>query len=289
MQEQKTPLEHITLQSNGLTFEALAAGPRDGELVLLLHGFPQFADAWSGLMGSLAKSGFRAVAVNQRGYAPGARPAAVEAYAMRELVADVIGFAEALGAERFHLAGHDWGGAVAWAVAGHFPKRLLSLTVLSTPHLDAFAHALTHDAEQMRKSLYMALFKAPGHVAEMTFLAFDAKVLRGVYQNKVPAEQVERNVERLREHGALTAALNWYRANTFAGGLGTIRVPTLYLWGDQDMALGETAALATAAHVEAPYRFARLAGASHWLLEEVPEQVRSLVTAHLQANAHMPG
>lgn len=276
--------EQFTLRVNGLGFEALAAGPTNGELVLLLHGFPQFADAWTGLMKHLAESGFRAVAVSQRGYSAGARPAEAEAYALDRLVADVLGFADALGKKRFHLVGHDWGGAVAWLVAAHFPARLRSLTVLSTPHLQAFAEALAQDADQKRKSLYMVLFRAPGHVAEKVFLAFDAKMLRSVYQGKVPPAQVERNVERLREDGALTAALNWYRANDLQGGLGAIRVPTLYVWGNNDTALGETAALATERYVEGTYRFVRLEGASHWLLEHVPEQVQSNVLEHLQAN-----
>ena len=278
-------MHSFDLKVNGFVFEALASGPEDGELVLLLHGFPQFADAWTRVMERLAGSGFRAVAVSQRGYSPGARPGATEAYAMRELVTDAMGFADALGAERFHLAGHDWGGAVAWVAAAQHAARLRSLTVLSTPHLDAFAKALANNADQKLKSAYMALFRAPGHLAETTLLAFDAKALRGAYQGKVPPDEVERNVQRLQRDGALTAALNWYRANAFQGGLGSIRVPTLYVWSDKDVALGEAAALDTGSYVEAPYRFVRLAGVSHWVLDEAPEQVSSLMLEHLRANA----
>ena len=234
-------MHSFDLKVNGFVFGALASGPADGELVLLLHGFPQFADAWIGVMERLAGSGFRAVAVSQRGYSPGARPGATEAYAMRELVTDAMGFADALGAERFHLAGHDWGGAVAWVAAAQH--------------------------------------------AETTLLAFDAKALRGAYQGKVPPDEVERNVQHLQGDGALTAALNWYRANAFQGGLGSIRVPTLYVWSDKDVALGEAAALDTGSYVEAPYRFVRLAGVSHWVLDEAPEQVSSLMLEHFRANA----
>ena len=278
-------IEQLRLSASGLEFEALAAGPGTGELVLLLHGFPQFADSWAGVMMPLAVNGFRVVAVSQRGYSTRARPEAVEAYALSELVADVLGFADALGTERVHLAGHDWGGAVAWAVAAQHPARLKSLTVLSTPHLDAFAKALANDGDQKLKSAYMTLFRAPGHLAEKTLLAFDAKLLRGSYQGKPPVAQIERNVERLQAKGALTAALNWYRANTFAVGLGPVKVPALYVWSDKDIALGEAAALDTGSYVDAPYRFVRLTGVSHWMVDEAPDQVSSLMLEHLRANA----
>ncbi len=275
----------FSLSVRGLQFDALGAGPEGGDLVLLLHGFPQFADSWAGVMMPLATGGFRVVAVSQRGYSPEARPLEVEAYALREFVEDVLGFADALGAERFHLVGHDWGGAVAWAVAAQHPGRLRSLAVLSTPHLDAFAKALAHNADQKVKSAYMALFRAPGHAAEKMLLAFDAKVLRGIYQGKPPSAQVERNVQRLQQDGALTAALNWYRANTFELGLGPVKVPTTYLWGDKDIALGEAAAMDTRTYVQAEYRFVRLTGVSHWMVDEVPEQVSRLLLEHLRANA----
>ena len=278
-------IRQLQLPVRGLTFDALAAGPEDGELVLLLHGFPQFADSWAGVMEALAGSGFRAVAVDQRGYPRGARPKAVADYAMKELVADVLGFADALGADRFHLAGHDWGGAVAWAAAAQHPARLRSLTALSTPHLDAFAKSLAGDADQKKKSMYMVLFRAPLHAAETMFLAFNAKMLRSVYQGKVSAAEVARNAQRLQEDGALTAALNWYRANTFEAGLGPVRVPTMYVWGDADTALGESAALDTGNYVDAPYRFVRMEGASHWLLDERAEAVGGLLLEQVRANA----
>ncbi|MGH9248466.1 MAG: alpha/beta fold hydrolase, partial [Acidimicrobiales bacterium] len=119
------------------TFDALADGPEDGELVLLLHGFPQTSAAWRDQVAALAAAGYRAVAPDQRGYSPRARPTELAAYAMPELVGDVIGFADVLGAERFHLVGHDWGGAVAWQVAGRHPERLHTLAAVSTPHPEA--------------------------------------------------------------------------------------------------------------------------------------------------------
>lgn len=270
------------LEVNGLHFRTLSAGPEGGALVLLLHGFPQFADSWTEAMQALAAAGYRAVAFDQRGYSPGARPAAVEAYNVAHLCADALGVATALGAERFHLVGHDWGGLLAWLLAAQHPERLHSVAVLSTPHADAFLHALHTDPEQMWKSKYIALFKAPGHVAESLLLADDARRLREAYQGKVPAAQMDDNVRRLSEQGALTAALNWYRALPLSMKTGKVRVPTLYVWGDQDMALGVTAAADTGRFVEAPYRLERLAGRSHWLLEDAAEQVIPLLVEHVK-------
>ena len=172
---------------------------------------------------------------------------------------------------------------MAWAVAAAHPDRLKTLTVLATPHLDAFAKALAEDADQKRKSLYMLLFRAPGHAAEKMFLAFDAKVLRGVYQGKVPAAEVEQNVRRFQEKATLTCALNWYRANEFEGGLGPVTVPALYVWGDKDMALGEVAAEGTGIYVTGRYRFVRLSGCSHWVLEEEAAEVSRVMLEHLRA------
>lgn len=275
-------MERISLTVSGFEFDGLSAGPKNGDLVLFLHGFPQFADSWTPVLEATGSQGFHAVAVDQRGYSPGARPESVESYKLSELVADALGFASALGATRFHLVGHDWGGAVAWAVAALHPERLLTVTVLSTPHLNAFSAALQGDLGQQAKSAYMQLFRAPGHAAEKLLLAGHAMALRAAYMGKVPEAEVEANVRRMAQGGTLTAALNWYRAMNFGSPLGEIHVPALYLWGEKDQALGKTAALGTAKFCKGPYRFEALAGRSHWLLEECPEEIATLVLEHLR-------
>lgn len=187
------------------------------------------------------------------------------------------------GPSAFHLVGHDWGAVLAWMVAGASPQRVRSLTALAVPHPDAFFEAVRSDPDQMWKSKYIALFKMPGQVAEKLFLADGAKRLGAVYEGKISPEQVTANLRRLSEPAALTAALNWYRALSLSPAkTGQIRVPTLYVWGDRDRALGEVAALATKNYVDAPYTFERIAGGSHWLLEEVPERIAPLVLQHLR-------
>ncbi|MGC1870664.1 MAG: alpha/beta hydrolase [Acidobacteriaceae bacterium] len=257
--------------------------------MLLLHGFPQFADIWSKLMLSLAAVGFRTIASDQRGYSAGARPSETESYDVTHLIADVLALADSLGVASFHLIGHDWGGFLAWKIAADHPDRVRTLSVLSTPHVDAFLDTVKRDPDQKARSQYIEFFRMPGHVAESFFLADDAKRLREVYQAKVSESQVSSNVRRLSEPGALTSVLNWYRGLDLDARIGKVRVPTLYIWGNQDRSLGKTAALVTAHYIDAPYQFEVLDGYGHWLLEEAPEKISMLIQNHLRAygsNAH---
>ncbi|MBV6701720.1 alpha/beta fold hydrolase [Kitasatospora aureofaciens] len=265
------------------TFDALAAGPADGELVLLLHGFPEFADCWTAELTALAAAGYRAVAVDQRGYSPDARPENVTEYAVELLVADVLGFADTLGAPRFHLVAHDWGGLVAWALATAHPERLHSLAVLATPHPEALHEAMNNGSDQRERSQYVRYFRLPGQVAEQALLADGAARLRALYRGAPAAELVESNVRRLAEPGALTAGINWYRAvnEELRVPAGEITVRTLFVWGTDDIALGRDAAELTAKHVSAPYRFVALEGATHWLPEADADRIVPLLLAHL--------
>lgn len=264
-------------------FTARACGPVAGELVVLLHGFPQTSWSWRHQLVALGAAGYRAVAPDQRGYSPGARPTEVTRYASHALVADVLAIADELGGHAFHLVGHDWGAAVAWQVAGRHPQRLRTLTVLSVPHPVAFAEALRHpDGDQAARSSYFELFRSDE--AADAFLADGAALLRGIFGPLEPAE-VEPYVAVLTEPGAMQAALNWYRAAdvTLVEGLGPITTPTLFIWSTEDTALGRVGAEATAAHVEGPYRFEVLEGVSHWIAEEAPRRTNELLLEHLRA------
>lgn len=275
-----------------LSFTAHAAGPPDGRLVLLLHGFPQTSFQWRHQMAALAAAGHRAVAFDQRGYSAGARPDGVEHYRLDHLVADVLAVADQLGAHQVDLVGHDWGGAVAWSVAARYPQRVRTLGVVSMPHPAAFASALLGgDPEQERKSAYIEVLRADG-VAEQALLAGDGAGLRQVLAatGHPDPDGAEPSVRALSEPGALTAALNWYRAVTpadaaaWVGGGSRVGVPTLYVWGDADAALGRVAAEGTASFVDGPYRFEVLEGVGHWVPEEVPDELSRLLLEHLAAH-----
>lgn len=277
------PFDHLEIQAGPHTYDALACGPADGEFVLLLHGWPEFADSWSAVLTALGAAGYRAVAVDQRGYSPRARPPRIADYAVPELVADALAFADSQGAGRFHLVSHDWGGMVAWALAGAHPERLKSLTVLATPHPDALNRAAAEDPTQHHMLDYVRFFRRDDGAAEAALLADDAARLRAAYGGKVPAALVDDNVRRLSAPGALTATLNWYRApeSVISVPAGRITVPTLFLWGSEDVALGRGAAESTGEWVDGPYRFEALEGASHWLPEEAPGLVMPPILAHL--------
>ncbi|GAB3072690.1 alpha/beta fold hydrolase [Pedococcus soli] len=270
------------LRRDGLVFDVTETGPSDGEVVVLLHGWPQDRSAWHAVADRLATAGLRVLAPDQRGYSPGARPRAVAAYRMSQLVADVLALVDASGADRVHLVGHDWGGAVAWAFAERHPERLTGLTVVSTPHHRAMAWALRHGG-QARKSWYMLAFQLP-LLPEAVLRRRLPDVLR---RSGLPAEHVTRYVARFREPGAARGGLAWYRAlrprpaalarrRPSRPAPGPIQVPTTYLWGRRDPALGRAAAERTALWVGADYRFVELE-AGHWLPETHPGDVAAAV------------
>ena len=274
--------------------------------VLFLHGYPNSRHSWAELLGPLGASGYRAIAPDQRGYSPGARPGDTASYHVDEIVNDAVGLADSLGIGRFHLVGHDWGGQVAWLTAIRHPERLHSLTVLSRPHPAAFAEALAHDPKQAHRSRHHKAFQDPGMAARL--LAEDGASIRNtlcfenasglfggeddgretVPKRRMSDEMAARHLSVLGTEAAMDAALNWYRA-AFAGGstlaradLPAVTVPTLYIWGDEDMSVGRAAAEGTARHVDAPYEFVAVEGAGHFLAEEVPQRVLAALLPHLE-------
>ncbi|MBX3314228.1 MAG: alpha/beta hydrolase [Actinobacteria bacterium] len=269
------------------TFDAVVDGPPDGDPVLLLHGFPQSAACWRRVQPELAAAGYRVVAPDLRGYSPDARPPEAEAYRMEELVGDVLGFADHLGWSTFHLVGHDWGGALAWQVAGRHGDRLRTLAVVSTPHPAAFLQAKQGGAsadgdDQATKSKYMDDFRSPGF--EDLLMADDRALLRlMVLGAGMDEESAEASLARFTTKAEVVGALNWYRGAepADASGMGPVTVPTLYLWSTNDIALGRTAAEATEGCVDGPYRFVVLDGVSHWVPEEAPDAVVRELLPHL--------
>ena len=262
----------------GLSFDVAMGGPADGAAVLLLHGFPERAAMWDGVLPALHEAGLRTVAPDQRGYSPGARPPDVAAYRMDELVGDALGLLDALELPAAHVLGHDWGAVVGWHLAARHPARVRTLTAVSVPHPAAHTAALRSDPEQQRLSEYIRLFRQPD-VAEERLLADDARRLRrmlsggGEQATGVPEEAIEEYVAVLTAPGALTAALNWYRAMSSDTRVDPIEVPTTYVWSDGDAAIGRTAAEACANYVTGDYRFVELPGITHWIPEQAPEQL----------------
>ena len=269
----------ITVEA--LTFRVSDTGPADGRPILLLHGFPQTSWSWRHVIPALAEAGHRVLAMDQRGYSPGASPDAVEDYAGEHLVSDVLGVLDALHIESVDLVGHDWGAAVAWQVAGLFPDRVKTLTAISVPHPGAFVEALTSDPDQQARSSYMSDFATPGY--ESTLLADDAAKFRSLLGVNTGVD-IDHILSRVGTPAQLRRALNWYSAQSVERALATphTRAPTLHIWSDHDWALGEYGAKATHRYVTGPYQLVTLPGISHWIPEHAPQQTAKLILAHLQ-------
>ena len=270
---------HVTL--GDLTFDVHVTGPADGTPVVLLHGFPETARSWEAVAPQLAEAGLRVLMPDQRGYSPGARPDGVSAYTIDLLVGDVIGLLDATGLGQAHLVGHDWGAAVAWQVAARHPDRISTLTAVSVPHLAAYGWALREDADQQARAAYIKLLRQEGK-AEHVLLEDDARRLRAMYGDRVSPESIDEYVRVLSEPGALTAALNWYRAMTREfSELAPVRVPTTYVWSTGDSALGRVGAERCGEFVDAPYEFVVLDDVSHWVPEEAPDALAKAILARI--------
>jgi pimeloyl-ACP methyl ester carboxylesterase len=263
---------------NDLVFDVRDHGPVDADAVVLLHGFPQDGSSFDAVVPALQRAGLRTLVPDQRGYSPGARPPSRRDYVLEQLVADILALMDQAGVDRAHIVGHDWGGAVAWALAARHPARVRSLVALSTPHPSALMTSMVRSTQALQ-SWYMALFQLPA-LPEVLVKKTVASVLRG--QGLTPAA-AERYAARMAEPGAATGALNWYRAMPFSHMVATpkVKVPTTYAWGEKDPALGRAAAELTADYVTGPYAFEVLK-AGHWLPEKQPDEVASLILARVR-------
>ena len=267
----------------GLVFDVSVAGDAAAPLVLLLHGFGVSRHLYDAQLPALAAAGFQAAAPNQRGYSPGARPdpAVFSNYDIELLIADALALADALGQERFHLVGHDWGGSLSWEIAARHPGRLASLTMLSRPHPGAFARALAEDPGQPHRSRHHKAFLEADAVPKL--LADDAAWLRTRHAAQgVPPEAIAKHLSVIGNPQAMAAALAWYRARgTVHWPIGDIAVPTLFIWGDADDTVGRMAAAGTGDFIAAPYRFEVLPGVGHYAPDQQPEVFNRLLLDHL--------
>ncbi|MEP6871534.1 MAG: alpha/beta fold hydrolase [Anaerolineaceae bacterium] len=274
------------IAANGFTFHCREAGPEGGEPVILLHGFPETSHMWTPLMPVLAEAGYRVLAPDQRGYSPGARPEGIENYSYARIASDVIALADAVGFDRFHLVGHDWGAGAGWAVVDRYPERIASYAALSVPHVGAFGRAIREDEDQAKRSTYITFFQTPG-VAEASLSADGFAGLKNVWKESSEEEKAE-YLALFSQPGALTGALNWYRGsrgidpNDPDVQFGDVTTPTLLIWGNQDQAIGRRGVEDAAAFMKGPYKFVEL-DAGHWLIQEKTAEIIAEVTAHLKA------
>ena len=281
-------IETLTIAANGLRFSALAAGPVDGPLLLLLHGFPETSHGWNRQIPALAAAGFRVVAPDQRGIGLSSKPAGAAAYRIDLLAADIVAIARALGRERAQVAGHDWGGVVAWYLAAHHADVVERVAILDAPHPAVFSGYLRRHPSQWFKSWYMAFFQLP-RLPEALLRAGDFRRLaNALVATSRPGAFTPDDLAIYRaawaQPGALTGMLDWYRALRLAARAPQrerVAIPVRLLWGDRDTALEPGLADASIARCDAGEVF-HFPDATHWLAREEPERVTALLLGFLR-------
>lgn len=280
------------IEANGQTFTVDQAGEGDA-VALCLHGFPECRFSWRFQLPALAAAGWRAVAPDLRGYGDSSRPEGRDAYRMRHLVADAAALFDALGARRRLLIGHDWGALITWSFAMQRTRPLDGLVVMNVPHPAVFRRVLRHSWAQRRRSWYVGFFQLPW-LPEALLTAGRARAVArafsGMAVNKAafPPDVLERYRRNALLPGAMTAMLNYYRANlaglSDAAPSPMIETPTLMVWGEEDTALGLELTEGYEPYV-ADFTLERLPGVSHWVQQEAPEAVNARLLAWLDRAA----
>ena len=263
----------------GLTFDVRDEGPVDGEPVVLMHGFPERATCWRYVSPILNAAGYRTLAIDQRGYSPGARPKRRRDYVQSELVDDIVALIDEVGGSA-HVVGHDWGASVSWLVAIMHPDKVRTLTAVSVPHPGLFMKSWTRSAQGI-KSWYMAFFQLPV-IPEA--LAGSRMFQRWARRGGMDEDAINRFRSEILEDGALTTAINWYRGLPLSDPRsvgGTVTVPTTLVWSDGDHFVGRWAVDRTDSVVEAPYRLVVLSDVSHWIPTEAPDALADAILGRI--------
>jgi pimeloyl-ACP methyl ester carboxylesterase len=265
---------------NGTGIEVQVEG--EGRPVVLLHGFPDSGRLWRNQVPALAGAGFRVIVPDLRGYGASDKPTEVESYALPYLAGDVLGVLDHLGIERAHVVGHDWGAALAWAIASLAGDRVDHLVAMSVGNPIAFRSA---GLRQQERSWYMLLFQF--HDVAEQWLTADGWANFREWSSHPDVDAI---VAELQRTGSLTPGLNWYRANippeSWVGppmDLPPVTAPTMGLWSSGDFALLEEQMVGSAKYVTGPWRYERVEGAGHWMQLEVPDEVNRLLLDFLPA------
>ncbi|HVL33856.1 MAG TPA: alpha/beta hydrolase [Actinomycetota bacterium] len=266
------------MQINGIELHVVDEGV--GTPVVLLHGFPDSSYLWRHQVAALTGAGFRTVAPDLRGFGASSKPQDVESYQLQHILADVVAMMDELQIERAHVVGHDWGAFAAWMLAAFFPHRVDRLVAVSVGHPSTFGSL---PVEQNEKSWYMLLFQFAE--AEQLLQANDWALLRKLLRE---CGDFERYIRDLSRPGALTAALNWYRALVHPRmrlaampSLPKVAAPAMGIWSDGDYHLIEDGMKDSGKHVTGPWRYERIDGASHWVPVDAPERLNELLLKFL--------
>lgn len=277
-------LKHQYAEVNGIRMHYVEQG--SGPLMILLHGFPEFWYSWRKQIPALAKN-YRVVAPDLRGYNETDKPKAISAYTIEEVTRDVLDLIEYLGEEKAYIVSHDWGGSIGFELGMQHPEKVEKLVILNSPHPSKMKKEITGNFAQMKRSWYMFFFQIPFlpefFMRSNLRLNFK-KTFRGWAINKenFPDEVIEEYVKAFQKKGALTGAINWYRAalrswKTPKSKKKPVAVETLIIWGEDDRALGKELTYDLEKYFSAPYRVEYIKNCSHWVQNEYPEKVNELI------------
>jgi pimeloyl-ACP methyl ester carboxylesterase len=282
--------QHQFVKTNQIRLHCVTQG--EGDLVLLLHGFPEFWYSWRYQIPALA-SHFKVVAPDLRGYNDSDKP--TSGYDLDTLSADIRGLIEALGYTQAHIVGHDWGGVIAWHLAQKFPQYLNRLAILNAPHPSQLLQGLLGNLEQLRRNWYILAFQLPG-LPEWLLQQNLKSFLENLFQKQAirkgafTSETLQIYQAALEKAGALSAAVNYYRQLLLPQAWLRwsrplpIRVPTLVLWGEEDTVLSSKLAEGTEQFTDGPFRLKFASDCGHWIQQEVPATVnRELLSFFRQA------
>ena len=269
------------IKIEALTFDCRVLGDKDDVLVVFLHGFPETSFMWIDLMKEISPKGFYCVAPNLRGYSKDAIPKGKKHYSINKLSADILNITKKLGKEKFHLIGHDWGAVIGWYLTHEYSENILSWSSLSVPHISAFAKAITSNEDQIKKSQYIKNFQIP-YLPEMRIRKNDFELFRKLWKNS-SEEEINDYLSVFKNKRSLTSAINYYRANyeiLRKPSIGNIEVPTLFIWGEKDMAIGAISVENNHQYMKAYYKFIKL-NADHWLIQTKFDEIKKEIGEHL--------
>lgn len=266
---------------NGINLHTVTAGNPEGKVMLLLHGFPEYSLGWKKQIGFFAEKGFRVIAPDQRGYNLSSKPKGVKAYRMETLVADIVALIKQLSTQKIILAGHDWGGAIAWEVAGQYPELIEKLVILNMPHLKVMRETLKTSPKQLFRSWYAGFFQVP-LLPEWLLRLFNFKILensmvKSANKNTFSRQEIAGYKSAWCQPGAVKAMVNWYRAYKYSKPqLKRINLPTLILWGEKDKFLLPEMA-EKSSYLCSKGKLIMIEGATHWLHHEKAAKVNQLI------------
>lgn len=280
--------ETIKVKIDDLIFDCRTDGDKENELVIFLHGWPETSYMWKTLMSSFSKNGFYCVAPNLRGYSKDACPKGKKKYSLNKLAKDVMDIFEFLNKPKFHLVGHDWGAVIGWKVVHDHPDKILSWTGISVPHPQAFGKAIVVDEEQSKMSQYVKNFQLP-YLPEKGIRKNDFELLKRLWKNS-ESNEIDDYLKVFKNPKQLTASINYYRNNykllksaAKEQILGDINVPTLFIWGNKDIAIGSYSVKEGHQYMKNEYEFIEL-DSGHWLIQTNYPELERAITRHVNRN-----